>query len=89
MLYKKVLVTGGAGVIGTNFLLYMLPRHPGTTFINWDKLTYASDLENLKEVSKRQNYFFVWGDVGSYETVARTIKEGVEAVADLTDSFGT
>lgn len=83
MLYKKILVTGGAGFIGTNFLLYMVPRYPETTFINLDKLTYAADLENLKEVSKRQNYFFIWGDISNYETITRVIKEGVEAVVNF------
>jgi dTDP-glucose 4,6-dehydratase len=81
--YKKVLVTGGAGFVGTNFLLYMVPRYPETTFINLDKLTGAADLENLKEVSKRQNYFFVLGDVSSYETVTRILREGVEAVVNF------
>ncbi|NLJ55531.1 MAG: NAD-dependent epimerase/dehydratase family protein [Firmicutes bacterium] len=83
MFYKKVLVTGGGGFIGTNFLLYMVPRHPKTVFINLDKLTGAADLGNLKEVSKRQNYFFVLGDIGSYETVTRIMREGVEAVVNF------
>lgn len=83
MFYKKVLVTGGAGFIGTNFLLYMVPRYPETTFINLDKLIGAADLGNLKEVSKRQNYFFVLGDIGSYETVTRIMREGVEAVVNF------
>jgi dTDP-glucose 4,6-dehydratase len=81
--YKKVLVTGGAGFIGTNFLLYMVPRYPETTFINLDKLTYAADLGNLKEVSKRQNYFFVLGDISNCETVTRVMREGVEAVVNF------
>ena len=83
MFYKKVLVTGGAGFIGTNFLLYMVPRYPETTFINLDKLTDAADLVNLKEVSKRQNYFFVLGDIGNCITVSRVMREGVEAVINF------
>ena len=82
-MYKKVLVTGGAGFIGTNFLLYMVPRYPDITFINLDKLTYASDLDNLKEISKRSNYFFVWGDIGDSETVNRVMSENVEAVVNF------
>jgi dTDP-glucose 4,6-dehydratase len=81
--YKKVLVTGGAGFIGTNFLLFMVPRYPDITFINLDKLTYASDLDNLKEISKRSNYFFVWGDIGDSETVNRVMSENVEAVVNF------
>ena len=83
VLYKKILVTGGAGFIGTNFLLYMVPRYPGTTFVNLDKLTYAADLENLKEVSKRQNYFFIWGDISNYETITRIMEGGVEATINF------
>ncbi|NLL21072.1 MAG: dTDP-glucose 4,6-dehydratase [Firmicutes bacterium] len=82
-MYKKVLVTGGAGFIGTNFLLFMVPRYPDITFINLDKLTYASDLDNLKEISKRPNYFFVWGDIGDSETVNRVMCENVEAVVNF------
>jgi dTDP-glucose 4,6-dehydratase len=81
--YKKILVTGGAGFIGTNFLLYMVPRYPEVTFINLDKLSYAADLGNLKEISKRQNYFFVWGDISESDTVNRVMRDNVEAVVNF------
>jgi len=80
---KKILVTGGAGFIGTNFLLYMVPRYPEITFINLDKLSYAADLGNLKEISKRQNYFFVWGDISDSETVNRVMRTNVDAIVNF------
>ncbi len=59
----KILVTGGAGFIGSNFVRYMLREHPGYQIINLDKLTYAGNLENLKEVEGNPDYTFVHGDI--------------------------
>lgn len=59
----KILVTGGAGFIGSNFVRYMLREHPGYQIINLDKLTYAGNLENLKEVEGYPDYTFVHGDI--------------------------
>ncbi len=59
----KILVTGGAGFIGSNFLHYWLQRHPNDHLINLDKLTYAGNLENLKSVQDRPNYTFIKGDI--------------------------
>jgi dTDP-glucose 4,6-dehydratase len=52
----NILVTGGAGFIGSNFLNLMVPRHPEHRFINADKLTYAANLENLAGIAQRENY---------------------------------
>ena len=82
-MYKKILVTGGAGFIGTNFLLYMVARYPEVTFIDLDKLSYAADLGNLKEISKRQNYFFIWGDISESDTVNRVMRDNVEALLNF------
>lgn len=60
---KAILVTGGAGFIGSNFILYMLNRHPECRIVNIDKLTYSGNLENLKNVGNRRNYTFVQGDI--------------------------
>jgi len=59
----KLLVTGGAGFIGSNFILYWLKKYPTDQIINLDKLTYAGNLENLKSVEKNPNYEFVEGDI--------------------------
>lgn len=63
----KLLVTGGAGFIGSNFILYWLKKYPNDKIVNLDKLTYAGNLENLKSVEKNQNYEFVQGDICNYE----------------------
>jgi len=59
----KLLVTGGAGFIGSNFILYWLKKYPNDKIINLDKLTYAGNLENLRSVEKNPNYEFVQGDI--------------------------
>ena len=60
---KKYLVTGGAGFIGSNFIKYMLKKHSGAFIINFDKLTYAGNLENLKDIEKHERYVFIQGDI--------------------------
>lgn len=65
----SILVTGGAGFIGSNFIHYMFKSHPDYEIINLDKLTYAGNLENLKEVSNKPNYHFVKGDIANRELV--------------------
>ncbi|MCL5675865.1 MAG: dTDP-glucose 4,6-dehydratase [Patescibacteria group bacterium] len=59
----KLLITGGAGFIGSNFILYWLKNHPQDYIINVDKLTYAGNQENLKSIASNQPYAFVHGDI--------------------------
>jgi dTDP-glucose 4,6-dehydratase len=59
----KLLVTGGCGFIGSNFIHHMMKKYPDYKIINLDKLTYAGNLENLKEVENNPNYSFVRGDI--------------------------
>lgn len=59
----KLLITGGAGFIGSNFIRYWLAEHPGDSVINLDVLTYAGNLESLEDVSQNPNYTFVQGDI--------------------------
>jgi len=60
---KTVLVTGGAGFIGSNFIPWFLQANPDTTVVNLDALTYAGDVSNLKEVEGNARYIFVKGDI--------------------------
>ncbi|HBU27633.1 TPA: dTDP-glucose 4,6-dehydratase [Candidatus Uhrbacteria bacterium] len=78
----KLLVTGGAGFIGSNFIQYWLAQHPEDFVINYDVLTYAGNLENLKEVEQDPRYSFVKGDLGDYETARRAL-EGVDMVVNF------
>lgn len=59
----KLLVTGGAGFIGANFIIYWLKNHPKDEIINLDKLTYAGNLDNLLSVTNCPNYHFIKGDI--------------------------
>ena len=60
---KTYLVTGGAGFIGSNFIIYMLNKYSNINIINIDFLTYAGNLENLKSVEKNKNYKFIKADI--------------------------
>jgi dTDP-glucose 4,6-dehydratase len=71
----NILVTGGAGFIGSNFIHYMLKEHPDYKITNLDLLTYAGNLENLKDVEDSSNYKFEKGDIADEELVTKIIKE--------------
>ncbi|MCC7553822.1 MAG: dTDP-glucose 4,6-dehydratase [Methanobacteriaceae archaeon] len=66
---SKILVTGGAGFIGSNFLKYMVQKYPDDEFINIDALTYCGNLENLENININDNYTFVKGDIRDKELV--------------------
>lgn len=70
----KLLVTGGAGFIGSNFILYWIKNHPSHQIVNFDKLTYAGNLESLKEVEKNPNYSFIKGDICDTQAVDSAMK---------------
>lgn len=65
----KLLVTGGAGFIGSNFVRYMVNKYPEYHIVNLDLLTYAGNLENLKDIETASNYTFVKGDIADREFV--------------------
>ncbi len=65
----SILVTGGAGFIGSNFIHYMLRKYPEYNIINLDKLTYAGNLDNLKDIANNPNYHFIKGDISNQELV--------------------
>jgi dTDP-glucose 4,6-dehydratase len=65
----NLLVTGGAGFIGSNFIHYFLEKYPGNNIINYDKLTYAGNLNNLTSIQDSKNYTFIKGDITNHELV--------------------
>ncbi|MBQ4617641.1 MAG: dTDP-glucose 4,6-dehydratase [Clostridia bacterium] len=67
---KTYLVTGGAGFIGSNFVLYMLNKYDDVYIVNIDKLTYAGNLENLKSVENHPNYTFIQADICDDKAIA-------------------
>jgi dTDP-glucose 4,6-dehydratase len=75
----KLLVTGGSGFIGTNFILHILEKYPDYEIINLDKLTYAGNKENLKLVENDPRYSFVHGDICNRELVDSIMKK-IDAV---------
>jgi dTDP-glucose 4,6-dehydratase len=68
---KKILVTGGAGFIGSNFILHWLKNHPQDKIINLDALTYAGNLDNLASVAHQPNYQFIKGDIRDQKLVTK------------------
>jgi dTDP-glucose 4,6-dehydratase len=71
----KLLVTGGCGFIGSNFIRYVLRAHPDWKIVNLDKLTYAGNLANLKDIKEDSCYRFVKGDIADRQLVNRLFKE--------------
>lgn len=75
----KILVTGGAGFIGSNFIRYWLEKYPNDQILNLDKLTYAGHLESTSDFAENPNYKFIEGDICDSETVDSAM-EGAETV---------
>lgn len=71
----KILVTGGAGFIGSNFIHYMLEKYPDYYIINLDSLTYCGNLENLKDTEKNPNYKFIKGDIANNQLIDTIVFE--------------
>ncbi|WP_409344207.1 dTDP-glucose 4,6-dehydratase [Paenibacillus sp. MBLB4367] len=79
----KVLVTGGAGFIGSNFVLYLLTKYPDYEIVNLDALTYAGNLENLVSVQNNSKHTFVKGDISDRVLVDGLFSQGVDVVVNF------
>ncbi len=71
----KMIVTGGAGFIGSNFVQHMVNKYPDYEIINLDLLTYAGNLENLKPVEDKPNYRFIKGDIADRAFIFKLFEE--------------
>jgi dTDP-glucose 4,6-dehydratase len=81
---KNILVTGGAGFIGSNFVRMALAEHPDCTVVNLDKLTYAGNLENLAGIEGHERYRFVHGDICDGPLVEQVIDEhGIDTIVNF------
>ncbi len=78
----KILVTGGAGFIGSNFIRLILEKYPDYEVVNLDKLTYAGNLDNLKDIESDERYSFVKADIGDADAVDKAMS-GIDAVINF------
>ena len=72
---KKILITGGAGFIGSNFIRYLHNKYPSYKIYNLDLLTYAGNLDNLKDISDSKRYFFIKGDICDSNLISELFKK--------------
>lgn len=80
---KTILVTGGAGFIGSNFIRYIINKYDDYTIINLDALTYAGNLDNLNDIEDNPNYVFVKGDISDIDTVNKIMEKGVDYIINF------
>ena len=79
----KLLVTGGAGFIGSNFIRYVLKNHPSYQVTNLDKLTYAGNLDNLSDLEKSSNYVFIKGDICDQNLVEKIVSDNIDVIVNF------
>jgi dTDP-glucose 4,6-dehydratase len=79
----RLLVTGGCGFIGSNFVRFFLENYPEASIINVDKLTYAGNLQNLSDLSQSPRYHFIRGDIAEASRMEEVIRKGVDAIVNF------
>ena len=79
----KLLVTGGVGFIGSNFIRHIRQEYPGWEITNLDKLTYAGNLENLKEIQDQPGYHFVKGDIADRKLVDKLVSQRFDVIVNF------
>jgi dTDP-glucose 4,6-dehydratase len=82
--FKTLLITGGAGFIGSNFIHYIARKYPEYRIINLDKLTYAGNLENLRDIEDNPNYKFIKGDIADRKIIDEIFKSrNIDAIINF------
>jgi dTDP-glucose 4,6-dehydratase len=76
----KILITGGLGFIGSNFIRYWLQRHPNDEIINLDKVTYAANFKSMVDIESNLNYSFVKGDICDEKLVDEIMSKGIDTI---------
>jgi dTDP-glucose 4,6-dehydratase len=80
----NILVTGGAGFMGSHFIKYLLEKYPYYNIVNFDKLTYAGNMDNLKGIEENSHYTFVKGDICDFDLLEKTVKENeIEVIVNF------
>ena len=79
----KLLVTGGVGFIGSNFVRHIRQKHPDWEITNLDKLTYAGNLENLTDIQNQPGYHFVKGDIADRKLVDKLLSQGLDVIVNF------
>lgn len=79
----RLLVTGGAGFIGSNFIRYILQQHPQWQVTSFDKLTYAGNLDNLKDIQDEPRYRFIKGDIADRQLVDGLLSQGFDTIVNF------
>ena len=80
---KKIMITGGAGFIGSHVVRRFVKRYPNYLIFNLDALTYAGNLENLKDIENEANYTFIRGDITDQEFIQNLFEELFENFREL------
>lgn len=80
---KRILITGGAGFIGSQFIRLLLDKHSDLQITNFDKLTYAGNLDNLRDIADRPNYSFIKGDITCHDDVNNVFEKVFDIIVNF------